>query len=266
MVKKCLSIALALAMLFSLSACNTLNRWMNDLSGEESEADIPLDEDKTIYFFGDGEDGDFGGSFRVEFETDEDGNLIGKIEQDEEDKQEDEKVEQKVESSKSEPNQGSATVQGRSIISHLGLSKNDIEQLYGTGLTLDQYGALYYKDGRTPLRFYFMGNGNPENLSGDATVSAVSVKGGTYPICSYLTGNETGDEVVAKGGYYCGSDGSLWMNNGSEWTVIFDGKDPNGACLVCLHADDEGMLCNFNYYWKNESDCNKKPADLIIVG
>lgn len=277
MLKKILAITLVVTMVFAFTGCDTFGKAFDTLGdllngereNEKDMADGELDEEYHFSYIGpDGEIGELpDGEFYFQFETDEEGNMIGKIEISREEVEEDEPVKKEESTKKEEPSKNNNVAPNqRSIISHIGLPKAEIEQLYGKDLTLDEYGALSYKDGRIPLRFYFTGSGNPENLSAGATVSCVAVKGGTYPICSFLTGNETAVEVISKGGYLCGSQGSLWLANGSETFVLYDGQNMNGAELVCMHADDEGVLCNFNYYWKNGSDCDKKAADLIIVG
>lgn len=282
MFKKMIGIMLAAVMLFAFTGCNFVGEIIETVGGvldgdsgnggKDALPNLPEDGDYSFYYYNpDGDEGELNGSFRIEFETDEDGNLVGKLENG--DKAE-ESVPQKQESGKlesskeEEPSKNNTASGKKSMISHIGLSYDDIIQLYGEGLKLNEYGALYYPNGSTPLMFYFMDydHKHPEAFTGDETVTCVAVKGGKYPVCSYLTGNETGDEVVDKGGYYCGSEGKLCLMNGGEDLVLFDGKNTNGACLVCMHADDEGILCNFSYYWKNESDCNKKKADLIIVG
>lgn len=273
MMKKLLAIALAAAMVFAFTGCETLDKAFDAVDkllggeGGQEGTNGGLDEEYNFsYITPDGELEELpDGEYYFSFETDEEGNLIGKVEIGGAEGEEDTPIQKEEANKQEETSKSTVSASGKSIISHIGLKYSDIKAMYGTDMELNEYGALYYPDGRTPLMFYFMGDEHPDNFTGNETVSCVAVKGGMYPVCSFLTGSETADEVIGKGGYRS-EDGYLHVRNGSESTVIFDGNNPNGSALVAMHADDEGALFNFNYYWKNADSRNKKKADLIIIG
>lgn len=171
MLKKILTVALAVTMLFSFTACNMspealgmLIGIIGGVSGEQQVPDRPFENDAVVGLIP-GEDGENGL---------ENGNII---------------------------------IMDNLVASHfINLTVRELKDFLGKDVTYTEdwlYGAsrgVYYADGRIPATFYFTDDlyRTPEEYTGDETILFVVIAGDTIAPLEGLTGAETFHDLLDR--------------------------------------------------------------------
>lgn len=248
MLKKFLAITLVITMVFALTGCDTFGKAFDTLGdllngereNEKDMADGELDEEYHFSYIGpDGEIGELpDGEFYFQFETDEEGNMIGKIEISREEVEEDEPVKKEESSKKEEPsknNAGSKKLIG-TVVSHMGKTLNEIKAMYGDHIETNGSGMFYYTDRLNGIQFYTIHAGN-----GETVINEIMVKSSGYAVAECLNGNETADELLDQfgGSTMPGENREIMVaikENGKEHWLIYrygdDMKAPKSIWIV----------------------------------
>ena len=228
MLKKVLTVMLAVMMLFSFTACNLSPEALGALIGivggeldfgEQQLEERPFEDEDGVVAIIPGEEGDIRVEINPDSEVLENGNII---------------------------------VMGDLVASHfINLTVRELKDFLGEDITYTDdwmYGAsrgVYYKDGRVPMTFYFTDDlyRDPEEYTGDETILFIAIAGNTIAPHESLTGAETFHDLLDM-----------------DDCVLFENVELGGNSTT-LHF--ENLYVTYTWF---TNDPYQGPADLIEIG